>query len=219
MLNSPWMTWKTSACITNNYYNNYSTVPLTGVIWMKFDNTNHNEMNLIKHLTNLFTHQSNCDVQFCFNGGRKIGGHTTILAARSTVFAAMFKHNMQESKTGEVVIQDINPEIFNDLLHYIYSGRTLIPLNENTVQPMFMAADKYNIEDLKEDCARFLLSQMRPTNTLDLMVWAHLHSFDKITEGALKFVLTNRKIIFKSIEWEKFITAHPDLCLLITRCL
>jgi hypothetical protein len=26
---------------------------------------------------------------------------------------------------------------------------------------------------------------MRPTNTLDLMVWAHLHSFDKITEGAL----------------------------------
>ncbi len=93
------------------------SVPSTGVIWMKFNNTDQSEMNLIKHLTNLFAHQSNCDVKFYFNGGRKIGGHAAILAARSTVFAAMFKHIMQESKTGEVVIQDIN-----DLLHYIYSG-------------------------------------------------------------------------------------------------
>jgi hypothetical protein len=65
------------------------SVPLICVFWMKFANTDHGEMNVVKHLTNLFVRQSSCDVQFYFKGGFNVGGHATILAARSPVFAAM----------------------------------------------------------------------------------------------------------------------------------
>jgi speckle-type POZ protein len=126
-------------------------------------------------------------------------------------------HDMREKKTGKVVIEDINPIIFNDLLHYIYSGRIPSPLNEKTAQLMFMAADKYNIDDLKEYCVTFLLSQMQATNALDLLIWAHLNSIEKIKEASLNFVAANGKVIFQTSEWEKIITAHPDLCLLVTR--
>jgi hypothetical protein len=193
------------------------SVPLICVFWMKFANTDHGEMNVVKHLTNLFVRQSSCDVQFYFKGGFNVGGHATILAARSPVFAAMFQHDMREKKTGKVVIEDINPIIFNDLLHYIYSGRIPSPLNEKTAQLMFMAADKYNIDDLKEYCVTFLLSQMQATNALDLLIWAHLNSIEKIKEASLNFVAANGKVIFQTSEWEKIITAHPDLCLLVTR--
>lgn len=208
-----------SGYFSPTYSDTIDTISLTCVFWMKIDNTDHGEMNVVKHLKNLYVQQSNCDVQFCFKGGPKIGGHVSILAARSPVFAAMFQHDMRESKTREVVIQDIQPEVFNDLLHFIYSGRTQAPLNENTAQLMFMAADKYNVEDLKEDCVSFLLSQMQTTNALDLMVWAHLHSIEKIKDAALNFVAANGQVIFKSNEWEEIITAHPDLCLLVTRCI
>jgi speckle-type POZ protein len=129
----------------------------------------------------------------------------------------MFQHDMQEKKTGKVVIKDIKPDIFKVLLHYMYSGRTSAPLNQKTAQLMFMAADKYNIDDLKEYCATFILSQMQATNALDLLIWAHLNSIEKIKEASLNFVAANGKVIFQTSEWEKIITAHPDLCLLVTR--
>jgi speckle-type POZ protein len=82
---------------------------------------------------------------------------------------------------------------------------------------MFMAADKYNIDDLKEYCTTFLLSEMETTDALDLLIWAHLNSIEKIKEASLNFVAANGKVIFKTSEWEKIITTHPDLCLLVTR--
>ncbi len=65
---------------------------------------------LLQHLTDIYVNQSNCpncDIQFCFKDDRKIGGHVSILAARSPAFAAMFNHDMQEKQTGEVVIEDV----------------------------------------------------------------------------------------------------------------
>ncbi|XP_046636983.1 uncharacterized protein LOC124315380 [Daphnia pulicaria] len=194
------------------------SVPLTCVFWLKFDSTDHGEMHVIKHMTNLFVEQSNCDVQFCFKGSRiKVGGHASILAARSPVFAAMFQHDMQEKKTGKVVIKDIKPNIFNDLLHYIYSGRTSAPLNQKTAQLMFMAADKYNIDDLKEYCVTFLLSEMETTDALGLLIWAHLNSIEKIKEASIKFIAAHARIIFRTSEWKEACNAHPNLCLLITQ--
>ena len=69
----------------------------------------------------------------------------------------MFQQEMTQKKTGQVNIQDIQPD--KQLLHYIYSGRLFVPLTETTAQPLFVAVDKYNIfSDLKEKCVDFLLT-------------------------------------------------------------
>jgi speckle-type POZ protein len=148
------------------------------------------EMNAITHVSNyLFLEQNHCDVQFHFAGAQNIGGHVSILAARSPVFAAMFKYDMQESKTGQVVIKDISRDIFYHLLHYVYSGRTPTPMTETTAQLLFAAADKYDLEDLKEECIRFLLTCVTETTANKLFEMAAKYHIDELKEECVRTLL------------------------------
>jgi hypothetical protein len=186
-------------------------------LWIKFKMFGIGEISALNHMADLLARQTHSDVQFCFGNGEKIGGHVAILSARSPVFAAMFQHDMQESKTRKVVIEDIVPEIFKELLHYIYSGRCSTPLTEGTAQPLFVAADKYDIKDLKEDCVQYLLPCVTVKNAVELLIWADLQSIDKLKKAALDCVISNGKEICHQEEWEKLMKSYPDLCLTVTR--
>jgi hypothetical protein len=191
---------------------------LTFRIWIQFNTFGLGEMNvLVNQMTDMFLQQTNCDVQFHLPRNQKIGGHIFILSARRDVFAAMFKTDMKEAKTGKVVIKDIQPEIFKELLHFIYSGRTKDSLTEETAQPLIIAADKYDIKSLKKEGVRYLLTQIRADNAIELLIWGHLHSAEKLKNAALNFVAENFKTIFETDEWRELTEKYPELCLLTTR--
>ena len=191
--------------------------PITCQFWIEFETFTRSEKNALKHLTDHFDRQLNCDVKFCFDDGRQIGGHSTILTARSPVFAAMLQNEMEESKTGKVMIQDVQPDVFEQLLRYIYAGRMLKPLTEATAQLLLEAADKYDVGDLKEDCAVFLTSCIRIDNVLHLMAIAHLHSIGKLEEKSLDFAARHGQEVCQLDDWGKLIKNFPDLCLVLTR--
>lgn len=151
--------------------------------------------NALKQLTNLFIQQTNCDIQFRFEGDQQIGGHTFILAARSPVFEAMFQHNKKETRTGQVDIQEVKFDIFKQFLYYIYSGQIEKPLNEDSAQLLYLAADKYYIADLKDECVEFLLACVRVDNVINLLAWAYLHLIEKLVEAALSFTVCHCKSI------------------------
>lgn len=173
-------------------------------LWIKFNTLSPGEEKALEILENFCFEEENCDVQFCFDGDNRVGGHIFILAARSPVFAAMFQHNLQETKTGQVVIKDIEKDTFTQLLNYIYSGETETPLTElgvDAVQSLFLAADKYDIGDLNEECVHYLISSVNVNNAIKLMVFAHLHSIDELMEAALDFVARNHVEIFQLDDW------------------
>ena len=58
--------------------------------------------------------------------GREFPAHKNILAARSEVFAAMFQHPTKEKLSNQIEIEDIEPEVFQELLRFIYTGRVSI---------------------------------------------------------------------------------------------
>ncbi|KAI9563145.1 hypothetical protein GHT06_010603 [Daphnia sinensis] len=187
--------------------------------WIKFYQSV-GEINAQRQFANLFRNQLNCDVTFSFDEieeDESIGGHAIILSARSSVFAALFQRGMQETNTRKVCIKDIKPDIFKQLLHYIYSGQTSTKLSEETAQPLFVAANMYDIEDLKDECVQFLLTCIKLKNAINLMAWAHVHSVDSIKEAALDFVESHGKEICQQDDWERLIKNHPNLCLLATR--
>ena len=45
-----------------------------------------------------------------------------ILASRSIVFNAMFSHDTKENRSGEIVIADMDVNVVQGMLEYIYSG-------------------------------------------------------------------------------------------------
>jgi speckle-type POZ protein len=129
----------------------------------------------------------------------------------------MFKHDMQEAKTGKVDIKDIGLETFRELLHFIYLGRTSEPLDANKAKPLFLMADKYDILDLREDCSRKLVSSIQLCNAIELMIWAHKNSVDQVKKAALDVVVQSGKNICLQEDWEMLTILHPELCLLATR--
>jgi speckle-type POZ protein len=191
---------------------------LTFQIWIQFNTFGLGEMNvLVNQLTDMFLEQTNCDVQFHLPRDQIIGGHIFILSARSDVFAFMFKTDMQEANIGKVVIKDIQPEIFKELLHFIYSGRTKESLTEETAQSLIIAADKYDIKSLKKEGVRYLFTQIREDNAIELLIWGHLHLVEKLKDAALNFVAENFKTIFETDKWQELTEKYPELCLLTTR--
>ena len=197
--------------------NSSNSLPLTLTIWIEFRTCTRGEKSVLKHLDSIFTHQKNCDIQFCFDENQKIGAHMNILAARSPVFAAMFEHDMQEAKTGQVNIRDAPPDIFKQLLHYIYSGRFSMPLTESTSKSLLILAEKYDIGDLKEECANFLAATIRVENAINLLLWAHQQSVDVMKEGVINFIKQNAKQVVKLDDWDMLITNYPELSVLVTR--
>jgi hypothetical protein len=124
--------------------------------------------------------------------------------------------NNQPTKTDPVLINDTPPDILKEVLHFIYSGRTRVPLTEANVWSLFTAAEKYDVAGLKEECTRFLLIQIRASNAIDWLVLADFHSIQSVKKAALKIITANFKIIFPTHEWEEFAKSYPDLCLPIT---
>ena len=211
--------WKSEKFNGGFAHSTFSLVwkPITCMLWIEFETCGTGEKTALKQLTELYVQQNQCDVQFYFEGGEKIGGHVYILSARSSVFAAMFHNDMQESKTGKVDIKDVQPEIFKQLLHYIYSGRISTPLTEYTARPLFVAADKYDVEDLRNECVVFLLSSIRIDNAISLMVWANLHSVDELKNAALTFTARHGKQICLMKDWDELTKNYPELSVSVVR--
>ena len=55
--------------------------------------------------------------------GREFRCHKNILASRSTVFDAMFTHDMEENRKSKVDIVDLDGDTVHDMIRYIYSGK------------------------------------------------------------------------------------------------
>ena len=80
-------------------------------------------------------------------GERKVelSCHTNVLAARSKVFFAMFTHDTVEAQNKVVVMPDLEPEVAEDMLHYIYTG--VLKTNGKEAD-LLAAADKYRFEEI-----------------------------------------------------------------------
>ena len=131
----------------------------------------------------------------------------------------MFEHELEESKTGRVPIQDIDPDVFHQLLHYIYSGRTKTQLTEEIAQPLYVAADKYDIKVLRNEITFYLRSCIRVDNVIFLMIFAHLHSIENLKKSTIDFVKANAPQIVQQEDWANLIKNYPDLSVEVTRSL
>ena len=138
----------------------------------------------------------------------KISAHKVILAARSPIFAAMFQHDMKENKTNETEIKDETPAAFKALLRFIYTGQCKVGL---LAEEILVAANKYDIRDLKEICARKLRKNLTVENAARLLVLSDLHQVNDLKDGAIRFINENAAAVTKTPSWSDLFNTHPNL--------
>lgn len=84
----------------------------------------------------------------------EIYAHRLILASRSPVFKSMFYTEFEESRQRIVVVRDMRPVIFLDMLQAIYTDRCKV--RARTVVELLFAAKKYQIASLIKKCVKYL---------------------------------------------------------------
>merc|ERR1719471_1727336 len=120
--------------------------------------------------------------------GREFRCHKNILASRSTVFDAMFTH---------------------DMIRYIYSGK--VAELEGKATGLLSAAEKYDLRELKTMCETALCDTITQDNVLDLLVLADLHGASAVRGLALKFIVDNGKEIIAQQGWREKLKAYPEI--------
>jgi speckle-type POZ protein len=137
----------------------------------------------------------------------KIAAHKNILAARSPVFDAMFQHDMQENRTNETEITDVTPAAFKALLRFIYTGHCQV----RNLAELLVAANKYDIQDLKEIFANELRKKLTVDNAVYLLILSDLHQANDLKDGAIRFIIENALAVMKTPPWSNFPKNHHHL--------
>jgi speckle-type POZ protein len=113
------------------------------------------------HIGNLFNNETFSDVTFKVFG-QEFKAHKNILAARSEVFAAMFEYPTKKQSSNKVEIVEIfyEPDVFEEVLRFIYTG--LVPLDkmESMADLLLEAANEYSLEKLKIACENHEIHNM-----------------------------------------------------------
>ncbi|XP_065209934.1 speckle-type POZ protein-like [Planococcus citri] len=163
--------------------------------------------NLPKGLERLLHDQTFVDVTFVVDG-KKFGALKGILASRSPVFEAMFKHDMQENRSNQVDISDIRPEVFEEFLLFMYTDKTP---NYKMVTELFVVADKYQVEGLRVLCEEIILKELSIENAFDLLFFADLHGAERLLTKVAFYIKTNPANLTSTQEWKNAILTHPHL--------
>uniref|UniRef100_A0A8D8NVH5 Speckle-type POZ protein-like n=1 Tax=Culex pipiens TaxID=7175 RepID=A0A8D8NVH5_CULPI len=149
------------------------------------------------------------DVKILIDGQRFLA-YKGILSARSAVFAAMFKHPMQESTENCITINDVEPGVFKELLRYIYTDQ--LTCLETMAQKLYQVADKYDIQTLKSLCRCHILKKMSSETAADTLVLADMHGDKEMKSHALGFLSGSEAgKVTKSAGWKKMFRTHPYL--------
>ncbi|XP_043479841.1 speckle-type POZ protein-like [Leptopilina heterotoma] len=140
---------------------------------------------------------------------KKFTAHKIILASRSPVFAAMFKNKMKEELTSVAEINDIKPEIFQQMLNFIYTDR-VENLEESAVE-LIDVAEKYQLENLKSMCINSLNDNLSLTTVSKTLGAAQLYSIELLKNKCFYFISERKYDILETKEFQELIKEHPKL--------
>lgn len=141
---------------------------------------------ILGQLEELFEKMPLSDVTFIIRG-QTFSAHKAILAMRSPVFAAMFLHPTKEELTSKVEIEDINPDVFQEVLRYLYTGLTRSTAMDVMATGLLVAADKFLLEELKARTETHLIRQMSAKNCLDLLTLTTHHPAEHLKKFAIEY--------------------------------
>lgn len=162
---------------------------------------------LLDHFAVLLESEKFTDVTIIV-GKKEFLAHKAILAARSPIFAAMFEHEMQESKENRVTIEDVKPRVFQEVLRFIYTG--IVKELDQLANELLAVADKYALDKLRTLCEEQLGSTLSVETVTRTLYLADLHHAEQLKQQAVQFISLNIKAI-PAADWQSIIATNPAL--------
>ena len=143
----------------------------------------------IKILERLFLEDEFSDIKLVTTCGKELKAHKCIVAAESPAFAAMFKHDMIENKSNTVNIPDVDHEVLKEMLRFIYMGE--VEDIKKMASELFIAADKYDIQDLKSKCEKYIANNITVENSIEVFELADKYNAEQLKNRTMHFMKSN----------------------------
>lgn len=159
------------------------------------------ECTLTNDLGALLQDKTFADVVFEVDGV-EYSAHKAIMAARSEVFSRMFSKdsNFAEAQNGRVKIHDVERDVFQEMLNFIYTGK-VENLNE-MADDLLAAADKYALARLKVMCEEALSSNLTPENVASVLILADMHCASQLKELSLRYCNLHARDVMETHGWK-----------------
>jgi BTB/POZ domain len=134
---------------------------------------------------NLLCNGEFSDFTFVCSDEEKIPAHKCILSIQCPIFAAMLRATMNEKKSNEAVIKDIDSETMTELLRFIYS-RKVNEIEEINVD-LFKAAEKYKIQELEDRCISSMVDTLHE-DVLNILMTADIYDKKILKANCIDFI-------------------------------
>ena len=145
------------------------------------------------------------------NGQRNFYAHKHVLGRKSQVFAAMFEHNMLESRSKSVNITDISPEAVEEMLCFVYTDK-IFNIEDSIYLDLIKAADKYQIESLKALCENTILEKLTVESCVEFLAVADINNALKLKDKVIDFIIENSQVLIENpAEFESMTQLHPQV--------
>jgi speckle-type POZ protein len=102
---------------------------------------------------------------------------------------------MRETETDRIAICDMQPPIFEALLHFMYTDSlpaTMDDLDRDTfkdiIRHLLVAADRYAMERLKIMCENILCSNIDVETVVTTLVLAEQHNCARLSDACVQFI-------------------------------
>ncbi|XP_044010129.1 speckle-type POZ protein-like [Aphidius gifuensis] len=133
-----------------------------------------------------------------------------ILGARSPVFSAMFDYEqLKENKNNEVVIEDIEEDVFEEFLHFIYTGKS--PKIDKMPMELLAVAEKYQVDCLKHICEKVICESINVDNIAIILVCSDRYNLKKLNEKGLEFMKKNFRRVVSNKTFQVYKKKHPEV--------
>jgi len=127
--------------------------------------------------------------------GEAFHAHKFVLAFRSPVFEAELYGPMRgKSRRQNITVEDMEPDVFKALLHFIYTD-SLPPLDnldevesQEMVKHLLVAADRYAMERMKLMCESILSKRIDVHSVATTLALADQHHCEKLKDACIGFI-------------------------------
>jgi speckle-type POZ protein len=117
---------------------------------------------------------------------------------RSSVFKAELYGPMREGSTQQLVtIEDMQPAVFDALLHFIYTDSLLDnddhggDVHIEMIRHLVVAADRYAVDRLKLICQSILCQKIDVETVATTLALAYQHNCPRLTDACLEFITSS----------------------------
>lgn len=138
-------------------------------------------------------------------GDRSIPCHRLIMAACSPYFRELFfSADGKELNQKEVVLENLDPNIMEVIVNYLYSAD--IDINDSSVQDILAAANRFQIPSVFTVCVNYLQKKLSTSNCLAIYRLALMMNCARLAIAARDYIADRFETICKD---EDFLELDP----------